>query len=418
MSAGPNYRDDVLALAAGAALAVFPAAMFPLPGVANACFAFVAAVGLALLARDILAPNAPARSFFIEHWPLMLAMCSLPLALAFHQVVSQHRFPDIPYVSLRFALFVPIAWALARIAPRRIPAMQWGFVVAAAVSAVWIHELAEGGRPPQVGNVNRIPFGNLTLLMGMMALISLGWRRTGRRLEIVLMVAACAAGLYTSFVSETRGGWVAIPVLLATALCAVRRPTSREIAYALGLGTSVIALVVGFSDRVRERVLETLVGLHQSVLLPDAPDTSISVRFELWEASLAMFRAHPLVGVGPDGFVPALGALAGEGLIGPAAARLTHSHNDVLYAMATLGTPGLIAILATYLVPGWYFARRLRAEDTQVRTAAAMGLALCAGFMLFGLTEAMFVITLTNAFYSLVAAACFAFVATREQGRK
>ncbi len=87
----------------------------------------------------------------------------------------------------------------------------------------------------------------------------------------------------------------------------------------------------------------------------------------------------------------------------------------MLHLAATLGAPGLAAVLAAYLVPAWHFGRRLRHQDRRVRAAAAMGLMLCAGFVVFGLTEAMLVITLTNAFYSLVMAACFAFIAA--QGR-
>jgi O-antigen ligase len=81
--------------------------------------------------------------------------------------------------------------------------------------------------------------------------------------------------------------------------------------------------------------------------------------------------------------------------------------------MATLGIPGLLAILALYLVPAAFFMRHLRERDRRTQAASAMGLALCCGFMVFGLTEVMFATTLVNAFYSLVMAVCFAYVIVR-----
>ncbi|WP_230625975.1 hypothetical protein [Cupriavidus necator] len=43
-----------------------------------------------------------------------------------------------------------------------------------------------------------------------------------------------------------------------------------------------------------------------------------------------------------------------------------------------------------------------------------MGLATSVGFLLFGLTEAMFFIAMTNAFYTLMISTCFAIVVARD----
>ena len=83
--------------------------------------------------------------------------------------------------------------------------------------------------------------------------------------------------------------------------------------------------------------------------------------------------------------------------------------------MATLGVPGLIAILAVYFVPFAFFVRHLRVNDREMRVAATLGLTVSAGFFTFGMTETMFINTLTNAFYSLIIAAFFALVMQRRQ---
>jgi len=65
-------------------------------------------------------------------------------------------------------------------------------------------------------------------------------------------------------------------------------------------------------------------------------------------------------------------------------------HNDVFLALATFGVPGGIALLFIYLGPAWLFFRRMSVNnDAAIRTAAAMGLALCLGMLVFGQFEAM-----------------------------
>lgn len=80
-------------------------------------------------------------------------------------------------------------------------------------------------------------------------------------------------------------------------------------------------------------------------------------------------------------------------------------HNDVMVALASFGIPGGVALLLVYLVPAWTFARRLSFQNSAaVRTAAAMGLAVCLGFLIFGIAETMFRGMRTASFYALCVA--------------
>src|SRR5699024_3875331 len=77
-------------------------------------------------------------------------------------------------------------------------------------------------------------------------------------------------------------------------------------------------------------------------------------------------------------------------------------HNDLLLALATFGIPGAIALLFVYLGPAWVFFRRLSIEYSQpARTAAAMGLALCLGMLIFGQFETMWRSMRMVAFYAV-----------------
>ncbi|GAA4335158.1 hypothetical protein GCM10023144_28080 [Pigmentiphaga soli] len=399
------------------ALALFPALMLSRPNPANACYSLLLALACAALAMRRRADGIGAAGLLRRCWPLMLAMAGLPLALALHETVFTGAVPHIPYLYLRFALFGLLLWVLYLAGPGRIEWLQWGCAAGAIVSAAWIHGLAGPGRLNHIGINNAIPFGNLSLLMGVLALLSIGWRRPASNAAlacggIALRLVGGAAGLYASYLSGTRGGWIALPAFAVIVLLPFRlRPriyAGLLAAIVLGLGAGGYA-----NGWVSQRVEQAVSSLEEFQHGQDL-DSSEGNRLQMWRASLLMFRDHPLIGVGPKGYQPELVRLAQRGIVTPAATAYSHSHNDVLFALATLGLPGLAAILATYLAPALFFARRVRHRDAGLRTAAAMGLALCAGFLIFGLTESMFVITLTNAFYSLMAAAFVAYAIRRE----
>lgn len=404
--------EKVLSLVACAALISFPLLLLTYPSAANTGFTLLLMWCLIALALQRRAGLASWGTMLRTHWVMVAAMASLPAALLLRQVLSGEP-PDVPYLYLRFALFALLAWGLAQLGRRALQGVQWGLVAGAIVSAVWIHTLAEHGRPIHVGISNVIPFANLSLLMGMLALISVGWDRRRHRLAVGAKLLAGVAGLYTSYISATRGGWIAIPVLLLFVLMVMRGLNWRSRAALLAALVGSMAVGGYCSSIVRTRVTEAFSNIA-AFSSQTGLDTSEGWRLQLWKASLNMLQSHPLTGVGPEGFSSTLNALAASGFITPATTQFSHSHNDILYLGATMGLPGMLAVLAAYLVPAVFFLRHVRNRDAVVRVAATMGLATSVGFLLFGLTEAMFFIAMTNAFYTLMISTCFAIVVARD----
>jgi O-antigen ligase len=110
-----------------------------------------------------------------------------------------------------------------------------------------------------------------------------------------------------------------------------------------------------------------------------------------------MFTQHPIVGLGDgsrfhdvmvqDSYPK---GLVGDYVIG-VDDYFGEPHNDLLFMLASFGLPGFLGLLLAFMVPCWHFVRRLGVAVPQpARVAAAMGLALCLGFMVFGFTETMF----------------------------
>jgi O-antigen ligase len=395
------------------ALFAFPVTLFGWPRLANAAFSLLAATGLAFLIHDLATRDRRLASLLREYWPLVVAMGSLPLAVVFHRLVTDDWAAGISYLYLRFALFLPLVWILIIATDRSARPFHWGLATGAILSAIWLLSIDLDARPDRVGETNMIPFANLTLLMGVMALAAIA-RDTPVSIPWALGLSAGVSGLYASIASGTRGGWIAIPLLLVLALVAIRR-TGRTVALGvLVMSLATLAALIAVSERLRTRVTTAIEGWRQFDS-PGTADEPIGIRLELWHAAIEIFRANPLAGVGPRGFEPALLELHQQGRISEIASGYAHAHNDMLHALATLGIPGLLAVAATCMAPAWFFAGRIGIADPGIRAPAAIGLAQCCGMLVFGFTEAMFTITLTNAFHTLVVATCFAMVIAREQ---
>jgi O-antigen ligase len=243
--------------------------------------------------------------------------------------------------------------------------------------------------------------------------LSIGWNDSHKPWKIALQIVAGLCGLYSVYLSQTRGAWIAIPLFIFIAVSTLMHAQRTRIKAAVYIAI-IVAIVALFSSTsiVHERVLE---GTSDLSAFTDQKnlDTSVGVRLQLWNASWIMFKEHPLLGVGKENFSNELHVLHQRGIVTPMAAEQYHSHNEILYSMATMGVFGLLAILLTYFVPLFYFGKYMFHPDAQIHAAAAMGLSLCTGFIIFGTVDVMFGWNMCNVFYSCSIALFLAFIVTR-----
>lgn len=351
--------------------------------------------------------------FAKRFWGLHLAMAGMLLAILAYQLLAQDfaaRSFDYPS---RMALFILLAWACLHCTARMFGWLQWSYLLAALLCTAKMYVITDGGttRADHVDFMPIIEFADMTLLMGFFTLVSMRYTPGGanaRRLLNLLKLLAFAGTLYAAYISGTRGTWLAIPFLAAVAAMILfdRFDTRKKILLALGAVVVVIGLFSS-SAHVRNRIQAAQQDLtiysHDS-----ASDTSVGTRLGLWRTSYMLFKQHPLIGVGRENFMPTLQRLGEEGKISPVIARQIHAHNEIFYNMATLGSFGLAGLLALYLVPGIYFARRMRHASSELRAVASMGVMTSLGFVVFGLTDVTFMWGASDNFYGIFMAILFA----------
>lgn len=322
---------------------------------------------------------------------------------------------DRPSKYLLVLALLPVL-ARARLGAR---ALFWGAATGSAgAGAIALWQVFHLHLPRAEGYTNAIQFGDLSLLL---ALWSAVWAlHAPRPWQRGLAAAAALLGLGASVLSDTRGGWLVLPLLAFMVLwwgARARRAawSARQLAQRLGIVVVLCAAIVALPP-VHQRIAEA-VHEYASWDRGDAA-SSVGQRLVLWQMSLQEVRVRPWVGIGGVEFRELLKDAVARGAVPQEIATLGHAHNELLDMLVKRGILGLLALLLFYVVPGWLFWRALRtsgedesdAASTDRRAAALCGLTLIVGFVGFGLTQVLFAHNNGNLMYllcvSLWLAAC------------
>ena len=373
-------------------------------------YAVFAALIVVLALPGALLPRGDARLCPDDRW-LLLAL----LLFGLHLVLDAWR-SGVPvgHQTASTLPWWPLAAALVLVGWRRFPpagvALWWGaaFGALAACGIVLVRWLALGVDRVHVPGINAIPFGNLSLVLGVLSLV---WAL--RRAQMPLLFGAAAlAGLVASLLSGTRGGWVTLPVVAVVLfLCQgaeIRRLWSAWLLPARLLTVAGVALFAAFAVwQVLPRAI-ALVDDLRGYVGQDVTHTSAGLRLDMWHAAWTLFLQKPLLGWGEGAMMPELRRLIAAGELNEQARYFGFQlHSDVLDTLARRGLLGLITLLLMYAVPLAGFVRRLRCADVDVRTFALAGTLVVLMFAGFGLTQSQFRDERSFAAYLVLVVACW-----------
>jgi len=293
----------------------------------------------------------------------------------------------------------------------------YGLVIGSIASAlVGIYEVVNDVYKPGYlgrakGATHPIIFGDLALIMGAMALAGWGWFKAQANWQVVLPVAALGSGVLASMLSQSRGGWIAVPFLISIFIWYISAYTSKmkmAIGILLIMGLFFVAYQVpqtGMEYRANTTVdnIRTYMNAdNKSVIV----GTSVSSRFEMWKASWNIFIEHPVLGVGWGKYQENVIEQAEqgkrvllEGNLDPG--NFNHPHNQFLSALASGGVVGFIAVILLFLIPARFFYKACKSAEynAEVRRLALAGLVFVVGFAIFNLSESFLERSRTVSFF-------------------
>ncbi|WP_298643064.1 O-antigen ligase family protein [uncultured Cardiobacterium sp.] len=288
-------------------------------------------------------------------------------------------------IPLKF-LVMPLLLAYLAANPPDPRAIWWGAAAGAvlglASALYYTHyapELLPDGRAARY--LHPIQLGNLAMLFALLCACSLRGRPRGWALLPPL--AGILAGLYTVFLSQTRGSFTALAWTLAIlAILSLRRRHFRARSVAIS-GVILLALGgtfwLGKGDIISERLAE---ARHDIALYRQGDsNTSIGARLEMWHFAWEEGSRYPVFG-------PGTARMLADKASWPSISQFGHMHNEFLDAFARRGSVGLLIVLYLFLVPLYCYRRHGRPADAD---AAALRLAGSAHILLysgFSLTQA------------------------------
>lgn len=404
--AAPRERLAQRLLQAG--LFLLPALLLSTPwglGPFAACALLAFALAPAVFARGWRAVRGELR------W--LLAMGLLVAAVV---LVSKFHF-DVRWREADNRLRLLLAPFFAALVYAWRPSRRWLWAGALAGLAgafvVALVQVATGTERALGWTANAIVFADALIALIVVAVFA---RPSG---ELLWTTLACALGVGAVVLSGSRGVWPGLAIVLVMALI-VSGGRARTLSWAVLAALALAMLASQWIPPLAQVTrMQELASDMDRVKRGGDHESSLGARVTLLELAGETFAEHPLAGVGVGRFEAVV--LATPQCAPPAPrvgfCKLGHAHSDAFEWAATMGVPGLLAILAIYLVPLALFARLLRAQASgRARSSALAGLVLVLVYIACGLTQSMFAHQLVASFYAVGVGVLLGF-ALLERGR-
>jgi O-antigen ligase len=299
--------------------------------------------------------------------------------------------------------------AVASVWGVRSGAIEWGLAAGAlgALLIAWYqnHFL---GITKATGHTNAIQYGGIAIYLGVsawcIALLSIE-----RISKSMILFGFGACGLIASMLSETRGAWLALPVLLAVIVFVLFQNGYKRWAI-IGLASACIlisAAMVPYGEKIYSRIKIAIDEVSLYIEDPSAASlTSVGQRLEQWRSAYLIIKEHPWSGSGYLGNHEAKQALVDQNISHPSIMEYGHAHNEIIDMLAKRGIIGLIGLLVFYATPiclFWPSKKRvisvpveLRKTVLSIRLAATL---LPISYFCFGWTQVFFAHNSGNMFY-------------------
>ncbi|GAB3478786.1 O-antigen ligase [Marinomonas epiphytica] len=244
------------------------------------------------------------------------------------------------------------------------------------------------------GSEYPIMFGNTGMMMGLLCLAGAMYFYAEKRLLwVVLAVLAAICGIGTSFLSGSRGGWVALPLIGCFILWHSRHLLTPKVCMGSFVSAVLLVVVVIATPQtgVKKKIDQTMVSLsHYSSGANTA--TSLGMRFDMWKTAFQLFQEAPAFGVGEYGGQIEKRRLIDQGLIPAEMIKFKHAHNEFFNALSQRGLVGLAFLLAVYLIPMRLFIKKMKLyeHNWRVKSYAMAGALVPMCYIDFGLSQVMF----------------------------
>ena len=298
---------------------------------------------LLIMRRDMLASLRPYRLFAAG----MLAIVLMQMVSAlnggnFWEIVNSNIF------WYNYNMLLPFAFLLLVRKKEHLRYIWWGMILSVLVNDFYFFWQSCHGvmRPESLLREMPIVPGTIYCIM-LPGLFVAALRAETSKLRIFY---GCnwLLGMLAAFLSNTRGVWLALLVVLAAlAIHEFRRSSWRQVA-AYGCAAFVVLGALTMAVTQQEKRVDSVIHSER--------EGSVIERYYGYEGALLMAQDYPLFGVGMGNFKE---YYAISYKPAPARQNLFHAHNLFLTVLAESGIPGFLILSACFLYFVFWGLRRL-----------------------------------------------------------
>ena len=239
-------------------------------------------------------------------------------------------------------------------------------------------------------------WGNFSIILGFMSFASI--QSQDHLLLKVYKFSGFVLGISMSLMSQSRAGWLAA-IIMALVWIAFNGKELTFKKVTVGVFILIITLVTfyffidSFKIRIDTAITEVFQWQTNSQIT-----TSTGIRLTMWKMTVHLFSLSPWVGYGEFSTLPVsndsyiLSFADAESII---AIQCCGPHNELAAQTLRSGVFGILALLATYMIPMYIFLR------SKVSQPTLMGMMLCTGIFICGFATEMLGLKISYTFYAI-----------------
>lgn len=248
-------------------------------------------------------------------------------------------------------------------------------------------------------------FATMAISITTVALASFGYSFRFNRVAIIGSSMAVVLGFTAMMLSQSRGAWIAVPVILLLVMLFYLRKMNKVTKYITIPLALIILISASYQIPFVSKRIDIAVADTMHLLTTDrdinSRKNSVGYRVELWIAAIDIFNDNKVFGIGPDRYKPVMKTYVKDNNGLKRLPDLKHAHNQLLNTMMTKGVIGalvLIFMLGSHL---YIFIKYLSTQySPDTRTLALAGCLIITCYIILGLTSAPLDRKITLVFYS------------------
>lgn len=288
-----------------------------------------------------------------------------------------------------------------------------GAVLAFCVAIYQLTHL--GMERPEGFALSPITFGNNVLMLG--AVGAMGRYDPPRRISnwfwYGMTMLGFVAGIATSLISQSRGGWPLILVVVPWIFLSdfAKAGTKLKIAFVAAVLALSATLYVHPLSGVNERLDSAYTGLAGWFETGKPVNESTGGRLELWRFGMSVWPEYPWLGHGEDGLLERKAELIKAGKLDPLVEKFTALHNEAIQLLVEKGLAGFVSWLVMFGAAFAAFYHASRHVGNGIRYLGHAGLVVVGGSLIFGFTDMNLMLNANRQMFVLLAMIIAALIA-------